>query len=123
MSSISARSIQQVDKQASEEEEVETDDKEDKAIMTPDGDVQYHGDLPINVTVQDTTPRRDITDGILTCHDQEAGTTRIADTMARATPIADVLIYHKTNKGNNGHQTPSRDYKTLKRDDNNHLNP
>lgn len=41
--------------------------------------------------------------------------------MARKTPFRDVLITQETHKGDNGHQNPIGEFKTLKRYINKHL--
>lgn len=57
MSSISTLNDEQVDKQSHKAKEAETLNREEKAILTLIGDVQYDIDLSEKVTVQGRTPR------------------------------------------------------------------
>lgn len=115
-SSISAPSDQQVDKQTLEEEQLETLKREDKAILTPVGEVQYDVNLSTKVTVKDQTRRGDIKDSAQTCHEQVTGTNHIGNSMDEKTPIGDVLTKHKTSKRDKGHHTSIGEFRALKRD-------
>lgn len=79
VSSIDTLNNQKVDNRAPDEEESKVLNIEDKSVLTPIGDVQYHIDLSRTVTVQTKTSKGDSKDGIPTFHEQISGTPHIGD--------------------------------------------
>lgn len=121
MSSISTLSGQQVDKQGTEGEACENLNKEDKALLTLNGDVQYDENLSMKVTVQHQTPGEYMRHGTHTCREQLTGRAHIADSMAQKTLIVNMLTTHKNYEGDKGHKAPIGDLKTFNRDENEHI--
>lgn len=120
-SSISTVDDQQVDKQVSDCGELETLNQVDKAILTINGDLQYHVDHSTKVTVQNKTPQGDFGDGSPTCDERMMGTPYIGDLIARKSLIVDLLETHKTYHRDGERQTSAEEFKTLQRDDKKHL--
>lgn len=88
---------QQVDSQAPEVEESETLKREEKAKLTPIGDVQYHNDLS-KVTLQNKTSQRDIKDGTPSFHEEVNETTHIRDLVAQETFVGNPSITPRLSK-------------------------
>lgn len=89
VSSISSFNDQQVNKQSRKREEFETASNDEKAILTPNGDVQYDVHLPTKLTLQDEAAQRDIEGISLTFRKKVRGTGRTKDLIAREAPIGD----------------------------------
>lgn len=79
----------------------ETLTRQDKTLLSRNGDVQYHVNLSMKVTAQDKTPHRGKKHSTLTCREQVTGMTDIGNSLAR--------------------KTPNGDCSTLKGDDNKHV--
>lgn len=107
-----------MNRQTTEGEKFDTLNREDQAVLTPNGDVRYYVNLSKNVTVQEKTPREETQDRTPTCSGQVEGRTYIGDAMFQKTTIGDVLITHNSYKGHNGHQTAKGEFETVKRGDN-----
>lgn len=87
VSSLSTLEDKSVDKQAFKEENLHTLKREEKVLMTSNGDVQYDVKHLTKVTVPHQPPRGDTKDDTATCREQVTRTTQKWDTIAQKTPI------------------------------------
>lgn len=72
-----------MEKQAPEREKFETLRKENKTLLTLNGDVQYNVNISTNITIQHQTLRGDVNGSTSACRKEMTCTTRIGDFMAR----------------------------------------
>lgn len=77
VSSTSTPEAQPMDKPASGEEKFVTLNRQDKASLTPGGDIQYHVNTWKKATVEDKISHGDMQDCTTTCREQVTGTAHI----------------------------------------------
>lgn len=121
VSSINNFNNHQGERDGTDLEELETLDREQEVILTPNGDPQYHVDLFAKVNIQGKAPNGDIKDSNPTGLEHVEGTTHIGDPMLRMTPIRDVIATQKTHKEDNGGRTRNAELKTTTKDDSTYL--
>lgn len=109
---------QNVDREDLEDEQIEALMKEDRAIVRHIRDVQNVIDISVLITVQDRTRQKNGKNTAQICRDRVSSTTDIVASMAQNIPIRDVLALQNAFKGDNGRQSPTGEFKTLKGDDN-----
>lgn len=120
VSSISTLNGGQVVKGAPERAESEICSREEKSHLTPVDSVQYRVVISTKITIRLKRRKADIKDVTQTWRKYVNSRTRIEDSMAQKTFTVEVLRTRKTQK-KIGHNNPSGDFKTFKRDDNRHL--
>lgn len=96
LKSINTPDDQQKERRAPVGEAFETLDRNDQAILTASGGVQYQAGLPTKATVQHITTRGDSKYGTPICRKQVEVKTDRVDTLAQKFLVEDVLTTHKT---------------------------